>query len=174
MQAKKKGKKESRKEIVGNAALRSVENDGFRDYYMRQLCLSSEEWAVIEHCLRQPLPVTYRFSGFDGQALARRDAMERSSVLDGRPRRMSASGKARRRTAPPSRRCSPGEAAPRGQATVRTGFVGTRTRSIQRSSSTLATTSIEFQTFRDAQSCTSAFASTALAFAPFTPGILSR
>jgi 16S rRNA C967 or C1407 C5-methylase (RsmB/RsmF family) len=66
--------------LTPTAALRQLENSAWASYYQQQLCLAatSDEWRAFEGCLREPLPVTWRFSGDDAGARALRDAMERT------------------------------------------------------------------------------------------------
>ena len=82
LQAKKKVKKNKageRPQLVGAAALREMPNEALTNYYKSQLsaALENEEWEKLEACLRSPLPVTWRFSGFDESTVALREMMER-------------------------------------------------------------------------------------------------
>ena len=88
LQSKKKVKKKQRGDAVappsdrpvlaGTAALRGLANEQFCTYYKQQLGYTDDEWAIFEECMRQPLPVTWRFSGHDDAARALRDDMERA------------------------------------------------------------------------------------------------
>ena len=68
------------RQLTPTAALRQTENSAWASYYQQQLSLpgTSDEWCVFERCLREPLPVTWRFSGTSAGACALRDAMERT------------------------------------------------------------------------------------------------
>ena len=93
LQARKKVKKnkkerdgeQDRPVLIGAAALRALDNEVFCTYYRTQLAplLAPPEasddswWTPIERSLRTPLPVTWRFSGYDESATALRCSMER-------------------------------------------------------------------------------------------------
>ena len=80
----RKGKKQQQqqqqdagsKPVIGQAALRVLENPAFATYYKSQLQLDDAEWEVLEASLRSPLPVTWRFSGYDENARLGRARME--------------------------------------------------------------------------------------------------
>lgn len=76
-QQKKQKRAKDDKEVIGQAALRVMENPAFVTYYQAQLGLAQGEWMTFETCLRSPLPVTWRFSGHDDAAVALRMSMER-------------------------------------------------------------------------------------------------
>ena len=79
MANKKKVKKERKREGVQEGPIvlaNKVENLAFANYYKSQLPELHAEWEAFEGCMRSPLPVTWRFSGFDERALALRASME--------------------------------------------------------------------------------------------------
>ena len=78
-QQEKKKEKQQQKSVMGQSALRALENASFVDYYKGQSILAEEEWPAFEASMRLPLPVTWRFSGYDDGAQACRARME--SVL---------------------------------------------------------------------------------------------
>lgn len=82
LQAKKAVRKREKADrpverVKTSSTSRSFVNDNFNSYYKQQLAFPAAEWATFEQHLRQPLPVTWRFSGDDAAAQALRDDMER-------------------------------------------------------------------------------------------------
>ena len=75
------GQERTEDTLSNETIARTKENPAFNQYYRSQLAPLLEndaEWERFEACLRSPLPVTFRFSGWaqSAAAAARRDTME--------------------------------------------------------------------------------------------------
>ena len=73
----KADRKDKQKAHIPESTLHTLENPAFAAYYQEQLQLTAAEWKVWDESLRKPLPVTWRFSGFDEAARLLRARMER-------------------------------------------------------------------------------------------------